>query len=322
MNRPRSPGLDAPDKVPLRERAATLLRRGSGTWALRQEVALARNRLPYMQFDVDDYLQDEAVMGMDADTEGLYIRLLCRSWKSSTPGVIPMRLLSVMCEEHRVTEQYRILWSDEYAKLNGDALPEVGPEMIADVRMEQVRTQLMAAFDTSSRPDFWIQKRMVADFRRLNAIYEAQKKGGEQTRFRQPLPRSPEGDQQDTSSLPREEVDVEVDLDSEESKEKPTPVVSRSRARRVRDVLLVPNLPPPPGVEPETWGSWFVFRASIKKPLNAISEKMCVKKLTKFYEDGFDPDQILESSIANGWQGLFAPNEELKARNGHVPQKR
>jgi len=281
---------------------------------------MARNRLPYMQFDVDDYLQDEAVMGMDADAEGLYIRLLCRSWKSSTPGVIPMRLLSVMCEEHRVTEQYRVLWSDEYSKLNGDALPEVGPEIIADVRMEQVRLQLMSAFDTTSRPDFWIQKRMVADFRRLNAIYEAQKKGGEQTRFRQPLPRSPEGDQQDTYSLPRQEVDVDGEVDKEKPKSKP--VASTSRSRLVREVLLVPNLPPPTGVEPETWREWFTFRASIKKPLNAISERMCAKKLTKFYEDGFDPDQIIETSIANGWQGLFLPSEELKARNGHVPQKR
>jgi hypothetical protein len=189
--------------------------------------------------------------------------------------------------------------------------------MIAHERWLELREQISFAFDTASRPGFWIQKRMVADFKRLNAIYEAQKKGGEQTRFRQQLPRSPEGDQQATSSLPREEVDLEVEVDKE--KTKPTPMGSRSRARRSEGLpsLKDPDRPAPPGVEPDTWAAWFSHRVSIKKPLNELSSRMCFNELSRFYEDGHDPDQIIQTAIASGWRGLFVPREELNGRNGN-----
>jgi uncharacterized protein YdaU (DUF1376 family) len=180
---------------------------------------MGRNLLPYMQFDVDDYLQDEAVMGMDADTEGLYIRLLCRSWKSATPGVIPERLFGVMCEEHRITEQYRVLWGDKFRELD-ETMLEIGPEMIADLRLESIKDQMRPAFDTVSRPGFWVQKRMMADFKRLSAIYEAKRRGGEQTRNRKQVARSPEAILEDTSRTPGEEVEVEVEKEVEESKSK------------------------------------------------------------------------------------------------------
>jgi len=178
---------------------------------------MGRNLLPYMQFDVDDYLQDEAVMGMDADTEGLYIRLLCRSWKSATPGVIPERLFGVMCEEHRITEQYRVLWGDKFRELD-ETMLEIGPEMIADLRLESIKDQMRPAFDTVSSPGFWVQKRMMADFKRLSAIYEAKRRGGEQTRNRKQVARSPEAILEDTSRTPGEEVEVEVEKEVEESK--------------------------------------------------------------------------------------------------------
>lgn len=104
-------------------------------------------------------------------------------------------------------------------------------------------------------------------------------------------------------------VGVAVGVAVEEKKE-PKPKVSRS-ARR--EVLLVPDQPPPPGVEPETWGAWFTYRAETKHPLTPLSARMCAKQCREFYDQGHDPDQIISASIANGWRGLVIPSNE---RNG------
>jgi len=102
------------------------------------------NRLPYFPFHVDDYLSDGAVMRMSAEAEGCYIRLLCRSWKSETPGVVPDDLVSEMGALHRVEDP------------------------------EKVKRQLSVAFDTESAPGYWIQKRMVVEYRKLTSVRKAQ----------------------------------------------------------------------------------------------------------------------------------------------------
>lgn len=124
------------------------------------------NRLPYFPFHVDDYLNDSVVVAMNADAEGCYVRLLLRSWRSPTPGRIPVRLLREMCGAHRLAEQYRVVPD---TKLQ---LPELGA-----ARFGEVLLQMAKAFDTESEPDTWIQKRMVEEFRHATRQGEARKKG-------------------------------------------------------------------------------------------------------------------------------------------------
>jgi uncharacterized protein YdaU (DUF1376 family) len=280
---------------------------GYGTRSVAQSLLhggrMGRNRLPYMQFDVDDYLQDEAVMGMAADTEGLYIRLLCRSWKSSTPGVIPERLFGVMCEDHRITDQYRVLWGDEFQKLDNDCLPAVGPEMIADLRLDEIKNQLRAAFDTASKPGFWVQKRMVADFKRLSAVYEAQRRGGEQTRFRQQVPRSPEATLEATSSLPRQEVDLEVEVDREKSKS--TDLATDVAVEVVRTLQKPPRTQKrktPEEVEWErTFHEWFwpAYWRKVSKP-DALRAWMGVSPKTQDMVESINEGLLRHRSVILG----------------------
>lgn len=97
---------------------------------------------------------------------------------------------------------------------------------------------------------------------------------------------------------------------AEKSKPNQHPVSPKARRDGVVH-LTEPNQPPPNGVEPDTWSAWFQFRGEIKKPLTELSARMCAKELEDFYERGHDPDQIIRKSIANRWQGLFIPKEEL-----------
>jgi len=132
---------------------------------------MARNGLPYMPLDVDDYLEDEAVIGMSAEAEGCYIRLLCRSWKSKEPGVIPSGLVHELSGLHRVGETER----------------------------ERVLGELSAAFNVSESA--WTQKRMQVEWKRANELYKAKKRGALMTNQAKEITRSPHAERALTATL-------------------------------------------------------------------------------------------------------------------------
>ncbi len=57
----------------------------------------------------------------------------------------------------------------------------------------------------------------------------------------------------------------------------------------------------------EAWGRWSAYRIAIKKPLRSVSEEATKLKLMRF---GADQGAVVDQSIANGWQGLFAITPE------------
>ena len=142
---------------------------------------MSSNRLPYFPFDVGDYLNDPAVLGMSADTEGLYIRLLARMWQSATPGRVAVGIIHELTSASRLAEQYRILYREKTWEppIQGDA--PVLPEEIGRQREEEVIEELAAAFDTSSEPGIWVQKRMVIEWKRALTMAAARRKGADLT---------------------------------------------------------------------------------------------------------------------------------------------
>ena len=65
----------------------------------------------------------------------------------------------------------------------------------------------------------------------------------------------------------------------------------------------------PPGLDPAAWKRWHDYRREIRKPLKPVSIPAAQRELAAF---GADQAAVVEQSIANGWQGLFA----LKRVNG------
>lgn len=64
------------------------------------------------------------------------------------------------------------------------------------------------------------------------------------------------------------------------------------------------------------WDAWVSYRNEIKKPYRSdMSRQAALKTLSKYSEQ--TAIQMIEQSIANGWQGLF----EIKS-NGHTKNKR
>lgn len=59
----------------------------------------------------------------------------------------------------------------------------------------------------------------------------------------------------------------------------------------------------------DAWNAFLDMRKKIKKPATDYAQKLLLKKLAAFYANDLDPSVILNQSIVNGWQDLYAPKE-------------
>ena len=73
------------------------------------------------------------------------------------------------------------------------------------------------------------------------------------------------------------------------------------------------KLPMPDGVKIERWGEWIAYRRKRKLTTTEPTMRKQLEFLTKCQTRGQPPDDVIEASIANGWQGLF----ELKTGAGN-----
>lgn len=70
----------------------------------------------------------------------------------------------------------------------------------------------------------------------------------------------------------------------------------------------------PDFISSESFTAFQEMRNKIKKPLTDRAAVMLVSKLEKFYHKGLDPNEILDNSTMNCWQGVFEPKGEMKER--------
>lgn len=86
---------------------------------------------------------------------------------------------------------------------------------------------------------------------------------------------------------------------------------SRGRAEKKRasapddspDAKARGEADPPPGLDPAAWSRWCDYRVKIRKPLKPVSIPAAQRELAAF---GCDQAAVVEQSVAQGWQGLFA----------------
>ncbi|WP_215396946.1 replication protein [Klebsiella pneumoniae] len=72
----------------------------------------------------------------------------------------------------------------------------------------------------------------------------------------------------------------------------------------------------PDWLSAEIWSSWVAYRRDLKKPIKSQQTvTQAINLLDRCRLNGYSPDEIINQSIANGWQGLFEPK-------GVRPQRR
>ena len=73
---------------------------------------------------------------------------------------------------------------------------------------------------------------------------------------------------------------------------------------------------PPDGIDPDVWGDYEAMRKLIKKPLTPKAKELVVKKLIDLNKQTNQcPNDILNQSIMNSWQGVFPLKENTKPNN-------
>lgn len=64
----------------------------------------------------------------------------------------------------------------------------------------------------------------------------------------------------------------------------------------------------PDWLSAEIWSSWVAYRRDLKKPIKSQQTvTQAINLLDRCRLNGYAPDEIINQSIANGWQGLFEP---------------
>ncbi|HBR1128079.1 TPA: replication protein, partial [Klebsiella pneumoniae] len=65
----------------------------------------------------------------------------------------------------------------------------------------------------------------------------------------------------------------------------------------------------PDWLSAEIWSSWVAYRRDLKKPIKSQQTvTQAINLLDRCRLNGYAPQEIINRSIANGWQGLFEPN--------------
>ncbi len=61
------------------------------------------------------------------------------------------------------------------------------------------------------------------------------------------------------------------------------------------------------------WSSWVEYRRDLKKPIKSQQTvTQAINLLDRCRLNGYTPEEIINRSIANGWQGLFEPDGQVK----------
>lgn len=68
------------------------------------------------------------------------------------------------------------------------------------------------------------------------------------------------------------------------------------------------SIPIPEWLNSQSWAEWVAYRSQSKKPIKTVlTVTKAFKLLKECFDEGHDPTAVINTSIANGYQGLFKP---------------
>jgi len=76
----------------------------------------------------------------------------------------------------------------------------------------------------------------------------------------------------------------------------------QEKIRKEKTKILLPEW-----LDPAIWETFKTYRKKMKKP---IEEEPTIKKLAKYHDEGQNPNEIIEQTMVQGWQGLFPVKRE------------
>ncbi|MEX0445362.1 helix-turn-helix domain-containing protein [Xenorhabdus sp. SGI246] len=95
-----------------------------------------------------------------------------------------------------------------------------------------------------------------------------------------------------------------------ESVKEPIKPLGAGQVKKTQKSKFDPLTAKPENVSTETWADWVTFRQEIRKPLTETSCRQQARQLAACT----NPDEVICTSIANSWQGLFPDRPKFGQR--------
>ena len=100
----------------------------------------------------------------------------------------------------------------------------------------------------------------------------------------------------------------------------PQPSLPAKRKKADNPIFSPALMDIPDWLDGELWAAWCEERAAKRKPITYRAGQLQLKKLAEYRDQGFSPQEVIEHSIASGYQGLFPPRGNQHANNQSANQ--
>ncbi|WHO65600.1 DUF1376 domain-containing protein [Escherichia coli] len=237
--------------------------------------------LPYMQLYIADYLAD--TMHLSAEEHGAYLLLMFNYWQTGKP--IPKNRLAKIA---RLTNER---WADVEPSLQ---------EFFCDNGEEWVHLRIEE--DLASVREK-LTKKSAAGKASVQAR-RSRKEADVQTKQERNLT----GVQTDVEVVFEHDVNTKATNKDTDKDLKTDPPLNPPRGNRGVKKFDPLDITLPNWISVSLWREWVEFRQALRKPIRTEQgANGAIRELEKFRQQGFTPEQVIRHSIANEYQGLFAP---------------
>lgn len=237
--------------------------------------------LPYMQLCIADYLAD--TMHLSAEEHGAYLLLMFNYWQTGKP--IPKNRLAKIA---RLTNER---WADVEPSLQ---------EFFCDNGEEWVHLRIEE--DLASVREK-LTKKSAAGKASVQAR-RSRKEADVQTKQERNLT----GVQTDVEVVFEHDVNTKATNKDTDKDLKTDPPLNPPRGNRGVKKFDPLDITLPNWISVSLWREWVEFRQALRKPIRTEQgANGAIRELEKFRQQGFSPEQVIRHSIANEYQGLFAP---------------
>lgn len=237
--------------------------------------------LPYMQLYIADYLAD--TMHLSAEEHGAYLLLMFNYWQTGKP--IPKNRLAKIA---RLTNER---WADVEPSLQ---------EFFCDNGEEWVHLRIEE--DLASVREK-LTKKSAAGKASVQAR-RSRKEADVQTKQERNLT----GVQTDVEVVFEHDVNTKATNKDTDKDLKTDFFLNPPRGNRGVKKFDPLDITLPNWISVSLWREWVEFRQALRKPIRTEQgANGAIRELEKFRQQGFSPEQVIRHSIANEYQGLFAP---------------
>lgn len=237
--------------------------------------------LPYMQLYIADYLAD--TMHLSAEEHGAYLLLMFNYWQTGKP--IPKNRLAKIA---RLTNER---WADVEPSLQ-EFFCDNGEEWV-HLRIEEDLASVREKLTKKSAAG-----KASAQARRSRKEADVQTK----------QERNLTGVQTDVEVVFEHDVNTKATNKDTDKDLKTDPPLNPPRGNRGVKKFDPLDITLPNWISVSLWREWVEFRQALRKPIRTEQgANGAIRELEKFRQQGFSPEQVIRHSIANEYQGLFAP---------------